>query len=45
MPGLEVITHRQLANTDVEAAIDDYLNEGSNRAALGFIDALERAYD
>ena len=38
------VVPRELAGKDVEAAIDFYLREGSNRAALGFIDALERAY-
>jgi len=35
---------REQANLDVEEAIRYYLNEGSERAALGFIDAVERAY-
>jgi len=35
---------REQANLDVEEAIRYYLSEGSERAALGFIDALERAY-
>ena len=36
---------RELANIDVEEAIDHYLIEGSEQAALGFINALEKAYD
>lgn len=36
---------RDLAGRDVEAAIEFYLSEGSEQAALGFIDALEAAYD
>lgn len=35
---------RASANRDVDAAIDYYLNEGGERAALGFIAALEGVY-
>ena len=35
---------REQANRDVEEAISWYLSEGSEAAALGFVDALERAY-
>lgn len=35
---------RELAHRDVEEALAHYLEEGSAPAALGFIDALERAY-
>lgn len=35
---------RALANQDVDEAIDDYLSEGAQQAALGFIEALEKAY-
>ena len=35
---------RELANRDVEEAISYYLGESSNEVALGFVDALERAY-
>ena len=35
---------RARAVHDVEAIMDYYLAEGSERAALGFIDTLERAY-
>ena len=35
---------RELANRDVDEAIAYYLTEASDRVALGFIDALERAY-
>ena len=35
---------RALANRDVDQAIDHYLDEGGERAGLGFIDALEKAY-
>ena len=35
---------RELAIRDVEDAVDHYLNEGGEQAALRFIDALERAY-
>ena len=35
---------RERANADVEAAIDYYLGEEAVKAAMGFIDVLERAY-
>lgn len=35
---------RALANQDVEDAISYYLAENAEQAALGFIDALEKAY-
>ena len=35
---------RELANRDVDEAIESYLSEDARRAALGFIDALEQAY-
>jgi toxin ParE1/3/4 len=35
---------RALASQDVEEAIDYYLGEQAEQAALGFIDALEMAY-
>ena len=35
---------RQRANQDVEEAVDHYLQEGGEAVALGFIEALERAY-
>jgi toxin ParE1/3/4 len=35
---------RSQANRDVEQAIAHYLEEGADDAALGFIDALEKAY-
>jgi toxin ParE1/3/4 len=38
------IVPRELANRDVENAIDYYLSENADQAALGFIDALEKAY-
>jgi toxin ParE1/3/4 len=38
------IVPRELANRDVDEAIAYYLSEASDRVALGFIDALERAY-
>ena len=39
------IVPRGLANRDVDEPIGYYLKEGSEQAALGFIDALGRAYD
>lgn len=38
------IVPRELASRDVDEAIDQYLNEGAEQAALGFIGALRRAY-
>ena len=35
---------RELANRDVEAAVDYYAHEAGARTALGFIDALQSAY-
>ena len=35
---------RELANRDVDAAVDHYLSDGADQAALGFIEALEQAY-
>ncbi len=38
------VAPRKLANRDVAEAVEYYLSEGSEQAALGFIDALEEAY-
>jgi toxin ParE1/3/4 len=38
------VVPRELANRDVDEAIEHYLSEDAAEAALGFIDALERAY-
>ena len=38
------IVPRSEANRDVDEAIDHYLSESAKQAALGFIDALEKAY-
>ena len=38
------IVPRQRANRDVDEAVDYYLGEAGENAALGFIDALDRAY-
>lgn len=35
---------REAAHRDVDEAVEYYLAEGSEEAALGFIDALEQAY-
>ena len=35
---------REIANQDVDCAIAYYLEQQAEKAALGFIDALERAY-
>lgn len=41
---VKLVIPRALATQDVEDALGHYLNEGAQQAALGFIDALERAY-
>jgi toxin ParE1/3/4 len=38
------VVPRERANRDVDEAIDFYLSEDAEDAALGFIDALEQAY-
>ncbi|MFT3800434.1 MAG: type II toxin-antitoxin system RelE/ParE family toxin [Burkholderiaceae bacterium] len=38
------VVPRTLARQDVDDALAYYLSEGEERAALGFIDALARAY-
>lgn len=38
------IVPREKAGGDIDAAIDHYLSEAGESAALGFIDALERAF-
>lgn len=38
------IVPRELANRDVDEAIEYYLSEASDQVALGFVDALERAF-
>ena len=35
---------RQRANRDIDAAIDNYLSEDAEQAAVGFIEALAQAY-
>ena len=37
------VVPRELANRDVEEAIDHYLVEATAKAALGFVDELEKA--
>lgn len=44
MKAAKAIVPRALANRDVEQAIDHYLVEANERVALGFVDALEKAY-
>ena len=41
---LKRIARRPRANRDIDEAIDHYLKEAGQEAALGFLDALERAY-
>jgi toxin ParE1/3/4 len=38
------VVPRAAAGEDVDRAIDDYLRDASAATALGFIDALEKAY-
>jgi toxin ParE1/3/4 len=40
----KAVIPREQANRDVEEAIAYYLGEGAAQTALGFIDALEKAY-
>ncbi|MFJ6324236.1 MULTISPECIES: type II toxin-antitoxin system RelE/ParE family toxin [unclassified Rhizobium] len=42
---LKTVIPRDLAQSDVEAAVDYYMQESGAELALGFIDALEVAYD
>lgn len=39
------VVPRELARRDVEEAVNYYAQEAGERIALGFIDALEAAYD
>ena len=39
------IVPRELANRDVEEAIEHYLVEATAKAALGFVGELEKAYN
>jgi toxin ParE1/3/4 len=41
---LKPIIPRELANRDVNDAIDHFFAEGGEKAALGFVDELEQAY-
>ena len=43
MTGKPVIP-RQQASRDIEEAVDHYLSDAGEKTALGFVDALERAY-
>lgn len=43
MSGKRIIA-RERANRDADEAVDYYLREAGEKAALGFIDDLERAY-
>jgi toxin ParE1/3/4 len=38
------VVPRTRASRDVEAAVDRYLREGGETVALGFVDAVERAW-
>jgi toxin ParE1/3/4 len=40
----KAIIPRELANRDVDAAVEHYLSENAEAAALGFVEALEKAY-
>lgn len=40
----KTVIPRVQANRDVDEAIDHYLSEGAEQAALGFIDAVEQGY-
>jgi toxin ParE1/3/4 len=41
---VKAVVPRALANSDVEQAVDHYLVESTAKVALGFVDALEKAY-
>ena len=41
---VKAVVPRALARRDVDEAIDHYLSEAGEKAALGFIDDLERAF-
>ena len=41
---IKPVVPRSEANRDVDEAIDHYMRESAEQAALGFIDALEKAY-
>jgi plasmid stabilization system protein ParE len=41
---LKRIVPRELANRDIEEAIEHYLVEASAKVAMGFVDELEKAY-
>lgn len=41
---VKLVVPRELAHRDVEDAVAHYLAEDAEPAALGFIDALEKAY-
>lgn len=41
---VKAVVPRTLAYRDVDEALDFYLGEGAEKAALGFVDALEKAY-
>lgn len=41
----KAVVPRELAKQDADEAIDYYLSENDQEAALGFIDALEREYN
>jgi toxin ParE1/3/4 len=40
----KAVIPRELANADVQAAVDHYLSEAGTDVALGFVDALETAF-
>ena len=40
----KTVIPRELAIQDIDEAVGHYLGEGGERAALGFIDAVESAY-
>ena len=41
---MKAVVPRELANLDVEEAIDHCLVDANAKVALGFVDALEKAY-
>jgi toxin ParE1/3/4 len=39
------VVPREEAHRDIQAIVDHYLAEGADEAALGFLEALQRAFD
>ena len=42
---MKKVVPRELAHRDVEEALEHYLVDATAKIALGFVDALEKAYE